>query len=68
MLQNGSNCLMGTHPSLPHICLKNHDTRGFNSTDMMSISGDSLNLQITAEITAITAGFEVETHTYTATG
>ena len=35
---------------------------------MMSISGDSLNLQTTAEITAITAGFEAETHTYTATG
>ena len=36
--------------------------------DMMSISGDSLNLQTTAEITAITAGFEAGTHTYTATG
>ena len=68
MLPNGSSCLMGTPPDLPHICLKNHDARGFNSTDMMSISGDSLNLQTTAEITAITAGFEAETHTYTATG
>mgnify|MGYP000043166400 CR=1 FL=1 len=32
--------LDGYTPGLPHICLKNHDARGFNSTDMMSISGD----------------------------
>ncbi len=27
MLPNGSSCLMGTPPGLPHICLKNHDAR-----------------------------------------
>lgn len=60
--------LDGYTPRLAAYLFENHDARGFNSTDMMSISGDSLNLQTTAEITAITAGFEAETHTYTATG